>query len=671
MKKISLIMLIILLPSIISAQSRYHESHRSILRKSDYMRALYSSPGRMPAAPDPTDNQSYFDVTHYVMDITFDDTSAFVSGTVTISLKSLVSGLDTVDVNADKALSIIGVQSAMGDPLSYSIYGDVVSIELDTTLAEGDSIDIEIDYDGYPETAGNSGLSFDSYDGSPLIWSLSEPWSARTWWPCKDYPDDKATFDIYFSVPSELFAASNGDYRGYTSEMVGGRPFKKYHWVESYPMTTYLASISAGDYTIMEEYWEYAPGESMLVQNFVPPSKLAAAEEDLNIAIPALDFLSSIYGLYPFVDEKYGVALCNIGGGMEHQTLTSYGLGLVRGDHYYDWIYVHELGHQWFGDCISPESWEHIWLNEGWASYTEALWEEHLGGGSGLQAWMASQDNPYYWDGPILRDPDNDNPWYYFNSVVYDKASWVIHMFRHIAGDSTFFAMIPAYTSDPRYRHSDINTEEFIQLCEDHYGAELGWFFDPWLTREDRPSYRWSWHTYPSQGDTVLSIGVTQTQTPPYTMPVDFRINTTAGAIDTVLWVDEHQESFLISTGNSVQSVELDPENWILCYKTEITDDSFSPVPDIASLEQNFPNPFNPSTRIRFSIPETGPVNLSVFDIEGRLVDTITDREFRAGTHTVTWNGTNRAGRKVSSGIYLYRLKTARKSLNRKMVLIR
>ena len=671
MKKTRFMLLILLLPSFISAQTKYDEAHRSIIRKADYLRAFRSSPDKMPAAPDPTGNQGKFDVTHYLMDITFDDTSAYITGTVTISLKSVVSSLDSVDINADEALTITGVLSAIGDPLSYSISGDVVSIDLDTTLAEGDSIDIEIEYEGYPETAANCGLYFDSYDGTPLIWSLSEPWSARTWWPCKDYPDDKATFDIYFSVPSELFAASNGDYKGYTSEMIWGRSFKEYHWEESYPMTTYLTSISAGDYTIMEEYWEYAPGETMLVQNFVPPSKIAAAQEDLNIAVPVLEFLSSIYGLYPYVDEKYGVALCNIGGGMEHQTLTSYGLGLVRGDHFYDWIYVHELGHQWFGDCISPESWEHIWLNEGWASYTEALWEEHLGGSSGLRAWMESQDNPGYWDGPILRDPDNDNPWYYFNSVVYDKASWVIHMLRHIVGESTFFAMIPAYTADPRYRHSHINTGEFIQFCEDHYGDELDWFFDPWLTREDRPVYQWSWHTYLSQGDTVLSIGVTQTQTPPYTMPVDFRINTTAGVIDTVLWVDEHQESFLIATGNSVQNVQLDPDHWILCYKTEITDDSTTPLPDITALEQNFPNPFNPSTRIRFSITGTDRVNISVFDIEGKLIDTIANREFQAGTHTVSWNGKDSRGRDVASGIYLYRLKTGGSVATRKMVLIR
>jgi hypothetical protein len=244
-------------------------------------------------------------------------------------------------------------------------------------------------------------------------------------------------------------------------------------------------------------------------------------------------------------------------------------------------------------------------------------------------------------------------------------------MFRHIAGDSTFFEMIPAYTSDPRYRHSDVNTGEFINLCEDHYGDDLNWFFDPWLTREDRPVYQWSWYCYPDVSDTLLSIGVTQTQDPPYTMPVDFRINTTAGVIDTVLWVDEHEESFLLSMPNSVQDVQLDPDMWILCYKTEITDDRSSPDLAGTTLYQNYPNPFNPRTSIRFSIPEPGRVLISVFDIEGRLISTIADRRFDRGTHTVGWDGSDRFGREVASGIYLYRLVSGRDNITRKMVLIR
>ncbi|MBD3423540.1 MAG: hypothetical protein GF417_03755, partial [Candidatus Latescibacteria bacterium] len=183
------LLLILLVPSLISAQSRYREAHRSILHKMDMMRALQASPGKGPAAPDPTDNQDYFDIYHYSIDIAFNDSTSYVAGTVTASLVSLMPGLSSLDMNADPVLTIDGVHAAGQGTLSYSRSGDVVSIDLASPLSEGDSLDIVIDYGGYPGGADNVGLHFDSYNGSSLIWSLSEPWSARSWWPCKDYPE--------------------------------------------------------------------------------------------------------------------------------------------------------------------------------------------------------------------------------------------------------------------------------------------------------------------------------------------------------------------------------------------------------------------------------------------------------------------------------------------------
>ncbi|MCD6379327.1 T9SS type A sorting domain-containing protein [bacterium] len=668
-KSVLFLLFLIIVPSVSAAQTPFEEIHGDILRKMDVLRALPLFKRDSLKAPQPTPVQGQFDVTHYTLDIAFNDLTESVEGTVTITLESLIDSLSSVDINADIVLTISSLVQIGYGSLPWSRNGDVISIPLPSKLASGEKTSIEIEYGGNPLTAVNPGLFFRSYDGKPVIYNLSEPWSARTWWPCKDYPDDKALFDIYLSVPSDLFATSNGSYIDYTDETNWGRPYKRYHWRENYQMTTYLASISATEYVCLEDTFVYAPGETMTVTNYVPPSKVAAAEEDLNIGVPALEFLSSIYGLYPFVEEKYGVVLNNIGGGMEHQTLTSYGIGFVRGDHYYDWIYVHELGHQWFGDCISCENWTHIWLNEGWASYTEALWMEHIYGASALKSYMEGKDDPGTWNGPVLRDPDNTNPWYYFDPVVYDKAAWIIHMFRHIAGDSTFFDMIKGYTSDPRFRYSHANTDDFTGVCEDYYGSSLDWFFDPWLTREDRPIYSWSWNSYPRGVDTLLSIGVTQTQGYPYTMPVDFRITTTSGQVDTVLWVDKHEESFLLSMGNTTIDVELDPDHWILCDKSNIPTDA--DLPAITFLEQNYPNPFNPVTTIRFGLEEPARVSIAVFDVRGRFIATLTNRSYSAGESEVTWDGTNLSGRDVSSGLYFYRLTAGDIRITKKMILLR
>lgn len=653
-----------------SAQDPYEKIHGDILRRFDPSgEGLLSNETRL-LMPDPTPEQLLFDVLHYELDIAFRETPVTVEGIVRATIKSLADNLSTVHIDADGCLFISQVSEVGGSALGWSKSGDLLSIALSPPLAEGEEIEIEIQYHGDPTLAVNDGMFFTSYDGSSVFYSLSEPWSARTWWPCKDYPDDKATFEIYLSVPAEMFATSNGTYLGYTEELRWSQNYRRYHWLESYPMPTYLASIAASDYVRLDDQFVYAPGETMQVTHYVYPLKVAQANVDFDIAVPALEFFSSIYGLYPFVDEKYGIAMCNIGGGMEHQTLTSYGVSLVTGTHSYDWIYVHELAHQWFGDLITCKNWVHIWLNEGFASYSEALWFEHLEGPARLRTYMEGEDTPYSWYGPILRDPDETNPWYYFGSVVYNKASWVLHMLRHVMGDDEFFATVLDYATDPRFMYSCAETDDFVGICEAHYGGPLDWFFDPWLTREDRLQYEWNWHSYTLGGEEILTIAVDQIQTLPYTMPVDFRISTTAGVIDTSLWVAESHEEFQFQLAETVIEVEMDPDHWVLCDQ-QLIPTGGETLPVATVLDQNYPNPFNPTTMITFGLSSDGEVLLQIFDVRGALVRTLENRFLPEGRHTVEWNGSNESGRPASSGIYFYRLKSVAGEITKKMILLR
>lgn len=672
MKRLILIVTLILASAapLAAQKSPFEEIHGDIIRRMEMQRAQPFFEREFLMMPDPTPVQLQFDALHYVMDIAFKPSTEEVQGSVKALIESLVDSLHSVDFDADNVLTIASVSEVGGGPLSWSHSLDLLSIDLSPGLAQGEQIEIEITYGGFPTASPTTGLFFQEQAGQPVIYSLSEPWGARTWWPCKDYPDDKATFDIYLSVPYDIFAASNGNYIGYTDEIQWSELYRRYQWQETYPMTTYLASIAATEYVELNDHFVYAPGETMPVVHYVYPSRVTQAEEDFNIAVPALEFYSSIFGLYPFIDEKYGVALCGIGGGMEHQTLTSYGYWLARGDHLYDYIYVHELAHQWFGDLITCKDWVHIWLNEGFASYSEALWFEHLEGPTKLRTYMESKDRPGYWDGPILRDPDHINPWHYFNDVVYSKAAWMLHMLRHIVGDTMFFQILQDYVADTRFRFSHVDTDDFVGFCEDHYGASLDWFFDEWLTRTDRLQYEWSWSSYLLTGETHLTIAVDQLQIEPYIMPVDFRISIIGGPIDTVLWVDEPHDEFHLVLGDPVSDVEFDPNHWILCDKTEVVTGGES-MPLASFLDQNFPNPFNPYTRIRFGLHEPGRVLLEIFDVKGALVATLADRQYESGTYEIVWDGTNAAGHRAASGLYFYHLRTGADNFTRKMILLR
>jgi aminopeptidase N len=653
-----------------TSRDRFGEIDRDLLINHERPAHLAAADGRrILRAPDPTPEQLQMDVLHYDVDIAFDEITGLVEGRVTAIIQSTADSLFQIDFNADPVLNILAVELNAGEPWIFSRSGDVVTVFLPTGLAAGETITITYYFDGDPTAAAASGLFIKSHDSGQVIYSLSEPWSARTWWPCKDYPDDKATFDIALSVRPPLFAASNGDYLGQADTIRFGETFTRYTWKENYPMPPYLFSIAASEYVLLTDHWNYAPGETMQVTNFVYPHLATEAAIDLSIEIPSLQFFSDLLGMYPFVEEKYGVAICGIGGGMEHQTLTSYGSMLLTGDNRYDWLYIHELGHQWFGDHVTCADWAHIWLNEGWASYSEALWFEHLGGQTSLTSYMQTMDTPQYWTGPVLRDPDVSDPWYYFNRVVYDKGAWVVHMLRHVMGDEAFFDATRAYLADPQFAYGNADTEQFESFFEGFYGGQLDWFFDPWLTRTDRLTYQWDWNSWEEAGRYFVSIQVDQTTHPLYVMPVEFSLTTGAGDSDTTLWVDEQEEYYMFETASLVTDIRFDPDGWILCDHSRVT--SGLDMPSVPFLSQNFPNPFNPSTTIRFGIDSPGHVRISVYDARGALVKTLVDEKLGEGAHEAVWNGTGSDGRNVSSGVYFCRMTSGELSMTRKMVLLR
>ncbi len=653
------------------AQSPFEQIHGDVLRKLEASRMRRVAGPWIKLAPPPTANQLLYDVQHYTLSIAINPTTHAVEGTVQATVKSLTSGLSTIDLDADPVLTIISARIAGGAALTFTRSSGVVTINLPAPLAGADLVTIEVSYTGDPTMAAEPGLFFRLVGTTQLIYSLSEPWSARAWWPCKDQPDDKAAFDLYLAVPEGLQAVSNGVFVGSALETHWGAWYRSYHWREDYPMSAYLASVTATVYTELRDNFVYAPGDTMPITHYVYPSLVSKALTDLSITAPALSFFSSLFGLYPFVNEKYGVALCSIGGGMEHQTLTSYGASLVTGTHYYDWVYVHELSHQWFGDMITCKDWVNVWLNEGFASYCEALWFEHLQGPAKLKSYMEGKDL-VTWSGPVLRSPTNPSQDYYFDIVVYDKGAWVLHMLRHVMGDSTFFHAMRDYASDPRLRFAAAGTGDFRAACEARYGSSLGWFFNEWLTRNDRLSYMWSHTAYPIEGGTNLTIVIDQGQDSLYTMPVDLRITTVEHVVDTTVWVSErhHEFHFVFDGDDVVQSVAFDPGHWILATVNEFTTDA-STTPSAAFLDQNVPNPFNPRTSIRFGLDAASTVRLDIYDARGALVRRLVDGRLESGVHEVSWAGTNGRGEPVASGVYFYRLSAGRRDFTRKMILLR
>ena len=279
-----------------------------------------------------------------------------------------------------------------------------------------------------------------------------------------------------------------------------------------------------------------------------------------------LTHLTTNFGPYPYPTEKYGHANFTWGGGMEHQTISSMS-GSWFG--FYEPVVIHEAGHQWWGDMITCNNWSDIWLNEGWASYSEALFYLERDGWSAYHSYMAGMD---YSGGGTIYIYDTTNVGSIFGSIVYDKGAWVVHMLRGLLGDSLFFEGVDAYYNSA-YKFGAATTEDFKNVFETATGQELDYFFEDWIFGTYRPNYRYSYYTEPSATsgyDLYIRVEQIQNTAPTvFRMPVDIAIDR-AGILsaDTVtLFVDERDELFILNVPSAVNGIDLDPSDWILKYK--------------------------------------------------------------------------------------------------------
>jgi aminopeptidase N len=612
--------------------------------------------------------QEDYDVYYYDLDIEVDEGPETVGGYVIMRATSNVDGLTTVIMDLYDNMTVDAVEHG-GSAASYTHSNDLITVTLNSAVNTGGTFEVKVTYHGAPV---DDALNFATHGaGGPIISSLSEPSGARQWWPCKDTPADKAdSARIALTVDDALIAVSNGML---ISEVDNGAT-KTYEWFETYPITTYLVSVAISDYSTWTDYYNYARG-SMPIENYVYPEHLSNAQEDLNITAQAIGVLSGCFGTYPFLNERYGHAVFPWGGAMEHQTCTSYGRALIRGDHYYDWILVHELAHQWWGDWVTCETWDDIWLNEGFASYAEALWFEELGGPTAYHDYIEAFDSYGYFNGPIYH-PDAT-----FNRTVYDKGALVLHMLRRVLAladgedpgrdfpADSFFNVLASYGDDNAYNTA--LTTEFQSYCEAKYGSSLDWFFQPWVYGENRPDYRYSWiASYDDPPyDIMLHVEQVQTNAGLFTMPIDIEVQTVAGDTFVTVWNDEWSQDFFFTVDALPTGLSFDPGNWILKYVAQISTDVNDDATSVALHVRA--NPTGVDARLSYSVPADGHVDLRLYDVAGRLVSTLVNEDVAAGVHGVTWNGTGSGGAPVASGIYFVRLASEHGEASGRLVFLR
>jgi aminopeptidase N len=440
-------------------------------------------------------------------------------------------------------------------PTDYDNEGTRLSIPFNSVM--GTTFKIEVQYEGTPKKSGLDGFVFGNRNGQSLVYNLSEPNFASSWFPCNDIPFDKTLLDISITNDSSSVSVSNGILVDVTNN---GRR-RTYHWRTLYPISTYLIAVYSADYKQFSNQYISLNGiDTMKVEYYVLPDKLEDAKKDFSNQVKMIEYFSRTFGEYPFIKEKYGIAeFLWYPGAMEHQTITGVSSNMIDGKKFYEDTFVHELAHQWFGDAVSPKFWKDIWLNEGFASYSEALYYESLIGKRALHSTMMSKYSKKF--SGTLSDPGS----FLFTRTVYDKGAWVLHMLRWEVGDSSFINILRTYYNT--FKYSNASTKDFQDVCEKVSGKNLDKFFDQWIKGEGEIELQYQTAIENSEAGYAIKIKLQQVQDEydVYHFPLQIKL-TFADSSETSYRYDITTKDTLleISANKYPENIELDPENWLL-----------------------------------------------------------------------------------------------------------
>jgi aminopeptidase N len=427
---------------------------------------------------DPTLGNPGYDVRHYGIDLSFDPDNRFLDSRVTMTATPTTS-LDSI--NLDFIGFDVDEVTINGERATFARTERDMTIRPGKALAAGQEFTLTVRYRGTPEPitsmAGVRATLGWNVSSSRTEYVVSEPDGARSWFPCNDHPSDKASYTFRLTVPEPLVAAANG----VLIDTIAGAGRTTWVWEMDAPMASYLATVVIGNYAIVHDEGASVvagvPVRNLLPPNapdyfLFPPNASDTVEsfllETMGRQGEMIAFLSDHLGPYPF--DTYGVALVpGVPGALETQTLAVVGVPLEN-------VLVHEIAHQWFGNHVSVARWKDVWLNEGFATYAEWLWQEHRGKANvaELAAFEYSQQRDLG-----LPPPGDPPPHDLFNRSVYGRGALTLHALRLRVGDKAFFGTLRAWGD--RYGGGSASTLDFIALAEEMSASDLTSLFDGWL----------------------------------------------------------------------------------------------------------------------------------------------------------------------------------------------
>lgn len=578
-----------------------------------------------------------YDIKYHRLEWTIDPAVRYIRGRVTTYFVPTVNDFQQINFDASNNLEINSI-NYHNDALTGVFVGDNLQIELPNSIAQGQLDSITISYEGEPLNTGFGSFNLAVHDGVPVLWTLSEPYGAKNWWICKQDLNDKIdSIDIFITTDTTYRAASNGLllHTLYNGDNV------TYHWQHRYPITTYLIAIAVTNYAFFSDFVALNNGDSLEILNYHYPEVSSQELAQLHSTIEMIQLFNDLLGDYPFANEKYGHAQFSWGGGMEHQTMSfmgNFGYGLQ----------AHELAHQWFGNLVTCGSWQDIWLNEGFATYLTGLTSEFLKSEDEWHNWKLNTINSIteQLDGSVWVEDTTSVARIFNGRLSYQKGAMLLHMLRWRMGDALFFEGLRNYLNDPHLKFGYATTHDLKAHLATISGINFDEFFADWFYGEGYPRYTLIWDTTSTGIQIELRQTTTHNSVDFFEMPVPIRVaNNTQ---DSILILDHtfSGELFNIALPFTPNTIEFDPELWLISANNNITNRKDAPISD--SLGRNIiiaPNPVQDILTITIVEPSTQIERVEVYNISGALVRQI--------THKPTENVININTNSWQSGVYI------------------
>ncbi|TGD58600.1 M1 family aminopeptidase [Flavobacterium humi] len=608
------------------------------------------------------------------------DSTKYIRGTVTTKFLTKTANVSTITFDLNKTsfnntglvVKYHGATVSKSFPSSGNV--NLLTITLPAPLANNVLDSVTISYRGVPPAASGEALGYQktSFNGSNYIYTLSESYEDKDWWPCKaDMQDKVETMDITVSTPSAFKVATQGKL---FKTVVSGSS-TKYTYRHQYPVASYLVSICVAKFT------EFNRTPVTIGTTSVPVIYQLFNRSSYTSILNALDFcklelqlFTSKFGDYPFKNEKFGVYEFGFAGGMEHQT----NIGLSSGG-LTSWSTIaHEVAHQWFGDAVTCKTWNSLWLNEGFASYMEVLAAEQIPslGQSALSRRSSMKSSARTTTVPVyIANVSNSNTvWTGANTTaVYDRGGMIVSMLRTVSGDTKFFEATRNYIADPNLAYQSANTDNLRQHFETALGgANLSGFFADWVNGVGTPSYSVEWNNV----GTNITLKLTQTRSSNsnvayFRMPVAIRVKSASGSVQNIVLYDNAGNLSVAGNGTigagtgtnkitvslpfTPSTVQFDPDNVTIATGTVTFNSALTqrPSADTAAAKEMdavfstvvYPNPSTSEFNAHFvSLDQTTPV---VMDIVNELGQIVAHKEKMAPTEAISF------GSDLPGGIYI------------------